>query len=242
MRALCSMAVVAAAIFLGAAPTHAAGGPPSSVPGRALGLVPVHSRGAGPDMQGAQNGAVPGSGFGSLQYHSGGKVQTGTHNTYAIYWGTSFSSSYSTLINGFFTNVAADNGKPSNVYYSDTQYYQTINNVKNYVTYSEHFAGSWADSANPTTHNCSNTDGGTVACVTDADVQAEVSKAMAANSWTAGQGNEYFVFLGNGISTCTDSSGSECAFSYFCAYHSSFSTGSGPVLYANMPYTGYNLS
>src|SRR5947209_12038487 len=79
------------------------------------GVVPVH------------DGAVRGSGAGQLAYHAGGSVQTGTHSTYAIYWNPNngagtYSSGYQSTINGYFSDVAADSGKSTNVYDSDTQY------------------------------------------------------------------------------------------------------------------------
>src|SRR5436305_1148607 len=77
--------------------------------------------------------AVTDSGLGNLRYHSGGSVQTGTHHTYAVYWGSSFSANYKTIINAYFGNVAADSGKTSNVYYSDTQYYQRIGGITTHV-------------------------------------------------------------------------------------------------------------
>jgi hypothetical protein len=53
--------------------------------------------------------------------------------------------------------------------------------------------------------------------------------------------SEFFVFLANGVSTCTSSR--SCAFSQFCAYHSHYVDGAGNnVLYANQPFTGYNLT
>jgi hypothetical protein len=78
--------------------------------------------------------------------------------------------------------------------------------------------------------------------VSNAQVRAEVQKAIKTNNWPKGLGAEYFVFLGNNISTCYDAS--NCAFTQFCAYHSSYvdTAANQYVLYANMPYTGHNLS
>ena len=79
-----------------------------------LGIVPTHGEAA---SRLRTNG-------GNLTYHNGPVMHTNT--TYAIYWilaGFSVSTNYESLINGFFQNVSADNGKTSNVYYSDTQYY-----------------------------------------------------------------------------------------------------------------------
>jgi hypothetical protein len=180
----------------------------------------------------------PLAGSGNLVYHTGGRVQTGTHHTYAIYWGSSYSTNYKTLVNRYFGDVAADSGKTSNVYYSDTQYYQIISGVKTFISYSESFSGSWSDTALPSSSGCSSTAGGTTKCVSDTQIRAEVTKAINANHWPTGLGNEYFVLLGNGISTCL---GSSCAFTQFCAYHSHYTLNSATVLYANQPYTGHNL-
>ncbi len=177
------------------------------------------------------------SGGSNLVYHAGGSVQTSTHNTYAIYWGTAFSATYQGTINGFFRDVAADSGKSTNVYYSDTQYYQA-SGTTTYVSYTEAFGGAWADTALPSSSECSSTAGGPL-CVSDTQLQAEVTKAIAANKWPTGMGNEYFVFLGDGVSTCA---GTSCAFSQFCAYHAHYALNGANVLYANMPYTGHNLS
>lgn len=180
----------------------------------------------------------------NLVYHSGGSVQTATHHTYAVYWGASSTFSdgnYQTLVNRYFGDVAAASGSSTNVYANDTQYYQILGGVTTHITYSESLGGGWWDNTNPSSSGCGNTSGGTVACVTDAQIQGEVLKAIAFNHWPEGLGNQYFVFLGNGISTC---SGGSCFVSTFCAYHGNFvDSGTGStVLYANMPYTGHNLS
>lgn len=227
MYRLTSVLALGAALCLTWIPTHAAAPSPANPAGRELGVVPVHGQ------------ASPFAGStGNLSYHSGGSVQTGTQTTYAIYWGTSFSTNYQSLIDGFFKNVAADSGKTSNVYYSDTQYYQNIGGTT-YIPYNESFGGSWVDGTNPTSSGCSSTAGGPI-CVSDAQVQQEVQKAITAHGWPTGMNAEYFVFLGSGISTCYSSS--SCFVSQFCAYHSHFTSGSSTVLYANMPYTGYSLS
>ena len=178
----------------------------------------------------------------NLVYHSGGSVQTGTHHTYAIYWGADSTfpdGNYQSLVNGYFQNVAAASGSTSNVYANDTQYYQTIGGTTTHISYAESFVSSYWDQSNPTSSGCSSTAGGRVACVSDSQIQSEVLKAIHANNWPEGTGNQYFVFLGDGISTC---SGSSCFVSQFCAYHGDFTDNGQTVLYANMPYTGYNLS
>jgi hypothetical protein len=52
----------------------------------------------------------------------------------------------------------------------------------------------------------------------------------------------FMLLTGPGIGSCTDSTSSECAFSYYCAYHGSFTAGGSTYIYANMPYAGIDLS
>ncbi len=188
----------------------------------------------------------------NLVYHAGGSVQTANpRTTYAIYWGSDFSyngipgnavpNGYQTLIDSFFSNVAADSSKTSNVYASDTQYYQNINALQTFIPYSETRGNSWNDTSAYPASGCTSTAGGTVACLSDPQIQAEVAKAIAANGWPKGLAAEYFVFLPNGVSTCF---GTSCFVSTFCAYHSNYvdSASGSHVLYANMPFTGHKLS
>ena len=173
----------------------------------------------------------------NLRYHNGPVEHTNT--VYAIYWvpsGYTTSANYRTLIDGFFTNVAAASGSTGNVYYSDTQYYDGSGNVQ----YNSHFAGSILDTNPLPASGC--TDSGTRACLTDAQLQAEITRVRTANGWPANPTTEYFMFTAKGIGSCTDSSSSECSFSYYCAYHSWIGSGSTVTLYANMPYADTNPS
>jgi hypothetical protein len=241
VKKLLMIVSVAAAAMFSSIPAIAAAPTPASPAGQPLGMVPVHGS--------AHNAA---GGTSNLSYHSGGTVETGPRTTYAVYLGTTssscssstcttgdFNSGYQSVINKYFGDVAAASGQSTNVYYSDTQYYENISGTK-YISYNEKFGGYWQDTSIPTSSGCSNTSGGTVVCLSDAQIQQEVTKALAANpTWTTGTNSEVFVFLGGGISTCD---GSSCFVSQFCAYHSHYSLNASTVLYANMPYTGYSPS
>jgi hypothetical protein len=173
------------------------------------------------------------AGTSNLTYHNGPVMHTNT--TYAIYWvpsGYSISSGYQSIINGYFSNVAADSGKTSNVYYSDTQYYDGTGNI----SYSSAFGGSVVDTNPLPANGCS--DSYTSVCINDSQVQAEIKKVMASKGWTGGSNKLYFLFTAKGIGSCfsSTSGSSNCAFSGYCAYHSNSGTGSTGVLYANMPY------
>ncbi len=167
-------------------------------------------------------------GFGTLRYHGGPVMHT--NKTYAIYWvpsGYTMASGYSTLVNQYFTDVAAASGQTSNVYYTETQY----NDGSGYVQYSSSFGGSYTDTSPLPASGC--TDSDTSVCLTDAQLQAEIQKDVAANGWPKGGSTEYFLFTAKGIGSC---SGSSCAFTQYCAYHSWIGSGSSEILYANMPY------
>jgi hypothetical protein len=165
----------------------------------------------------------------NLVYHNGPVMHT--NKVYAIYWVPSnytVDSGYESLINRFFGDVAADSGKTSNVYYSDTQYYDAAGNI----AYASSFAGSTVDTDALPVSGCS--DSYTSACVTDAQLQTEIKNVIASRGWAANPTTEFFMFTAKGIGSCYGSG--ECSFSQYCAYHSNIGTGSNEVVYANMPY------
>ncbi len=178
--------------------------------------------------RGYSNQAGGSSGAGNLSYHNGPVMHTNT--TYAIYWvpaGYTVSANYESLINGFFQNVAADNGKTSNVYYATTQYYDNTNGN---ILYSSSFGGFVVDTNPFPANGCS--DSYTSVCLSDAQLQTEIDHVVTAQGWSRA-GAEFFMFTAKGVGSC---SGSSCAFSQYCAYHSNFASTAGDTLYANMPY------
>jgi hypothetical protein len=213
-RLLCLVVLGASVLGIGAA--HASPPTPSNPAGRMLGAVlPLHAAG---HHQGASN----------LVYR-GGPVEH-TNSVYAIYWqppGYTLSANYTSLIDQYFGDVAADSGKTSNVYYTATQYYDGAGNVQ----YSSSLGGSVVDTDPLPTSGCR--DSYTSVCVTDAQIQTEISTVAARQHWTANPSTEFFMFTAKGIGSCY---GSSCAFSSYCAYHSWSGSGSSVLLYANMPY------
>lgn len=176
----------------------------------------------------ASHNAAGSLGSGNLTYH-GGPVQH-TNATYAIYWvpsGYSVSSDYESVINRYFGDVAADSGKTSNVYYSDTQY----SDGSGKISYSSTFGGSVVDTNPFPASGCSDTVSQTTVCLSDAQIQAEVQRVATAQGWPQTPTTEFFMFTAKNVGSCSDSS--HCAFSYYCAYHSNV----GNTTYANMPYS-----
>ena len=216
MRSIACLALVAVALLGGIGAARAAG-PPSDPPGlaHALGMVPT--------LNSAYRATY---GYGNLRNHGGPTMTTNT--TYAIYWSPSnwsqtIGSGYSGLINRFLADVAADSGKTTNVYYTETQY--------SGIQYRSTFAGSVTVTDPLPASGC--TDSATSVCLTDAQLQSEIRAVVARQGWTANSQTEFFLFTAPGVGSC---SGSSCAFTNYCAYHSWIGSGSTATLYANMPY------
>jgi hypothetical protein len=229
--------------------------------GKILGMIPPVS---------ASNGQVsnqaPASG--SL-YYNGGPVMT-TSTVYTIYWqpsGYQFPSGYVANLNQYFKDLQATSGKNTNVYDAGTQYYQETGSMKQYVQYHTTFAGTTLDTdALPPLDpvNCpdvpfaadnggTNPPSTTAGCVTDQQLQQEISAVVKAKGWPTNNNTEFFMYTAPNIGTCindtvgvgeggvgTQAAAPLCSFSFFCAYHSSYfdSTvnANSQIIYANMPF------
>jgi len=119
----------------------------------------------------------------------------------------------------------------SNVYSTETQYYDTTGPI----AYSQTFGGSTTTTDSFPASGCPRYSGYPV-CLTDAQILRQIQRVIAAKGWTAGPTRAFFLFLPKNVGTCTDGSGRVCAFTWFCAYHSFAGSGATEVLYANMPY------
>jgi hypothetical protein len=205
------------------------GGPPEPHPSpSAYGVVPAGLPGLGHGPRASDFAGTKFSSTANMTYH-GGPVQR-TNQTFAIYWvpsGYTISSGYRSLIDGFLGNVAAASGAGSNVYASDTQYYDSSGPI----AYSSSFAGSYLDTQALPASGCSDTY--TSTCVTDSQIQSEIARVVAVTGWHLGPSSLVFMLTAKGIGSCV---GTSCAFSYYCAYHSSMSSGGMTYGYANMPY------
>jgi hypothetical protein len=180
-----------------------------------LGVVPAQAFAHGNGKGGGSN----------LVYHGGPVLRT--NRTVAIYWGpgSSFGPGYQSTINQYFTDVSAASGSTDNVYSVLNQYYDGTGSI----AYASTAGGSLTDTSGYT-NDCSDTVSQTTVCVSDAQIRAKVQALVPNPDATT----VYFVFTGKGVGSCYNSS--TCAFSYYCAYHSSFSSGGKTWLYANQPY------
>ncbi len=173
---------------------------------------------------------------GPLLYHAGGAIMPSV-TSYIIYWtpaklqnGTAagWSSAYQNLLTQFLTDYPGHSLATNN-----TQYYQTISSVTSYIGNTGSVGGIVVDTSAYPASACTDTitPGN---CLSDAQIQAEISKVMALNGWTPGINKMFFVFTAKGEGSCL--SAGVCSYNYFCAYHSFYGTAASPVIYANMPY------
>ncbi|MDQ6838417.1 MAG: hypothetical protein M3137_08840, partial [Actinomycetota bacterium] len=165
-----------------------------------------------------------------------------------VYWapnGYPLSPSYQSIINGFLSNVAADSGRPTNVFASLAQY---TNASGVHLSDSMHAGAPITDTdAYPSSPAGCSPDAGAVyadtsgyrACVTDVQLQTEVVAFLAARALPSDTGHLYVVLLPKGVESCFTSAdgqaGGECSLnsstgkfnastnataSSFCGYHS----------------------
>jgi hypothetical protein len=196
--------------------------------GEIYGVVPAAPPGLGHAPRSTDFAGTKFTSTANMTYH-GGPVQR-TNQTFAIYWvpsGFTISSGYRSLIDGFLGNVAAASGATSNVYASDTQYSDTTGPI----AYSSAFAGSYLDTQALPANGCS--DAYTSVCLSDSQLQTEIARVVSVAGWHPGPNSLVLMMTAKGVGSCV---GSSCAFSYYCAYHSSMSSGGASYAYANMPY------
>jgi hypothetical protein len=173
-----------------------------------------------------------------LNYNGGPVMQTNV-NTYAIFWvppklqngnPTSMTAHYQ----GVLKNMLADypgHGIDNN----NTQYFQIVGGATQYIQNKGGLAGFFVDTSAYPASGCS--DGATPGnCITDAQVQAEITKVMTAKGWSGGLNKMFLLFTSSGEGSCFDSSSTSCAYVQYCAYHSFFGPTATPTVYGNEPF------
>jgi hypothetical protein len=143
----------------------------------------------------------------------GGPVQI-TTTSFNIFWkpaGTFMAPRYEALMNRFLKDAGG-----SAIYGVADTYSGSNGQVQNVST----FGGAWVDHDPYPSH------------VSDADLQNEIAKAIAANGWPVGLGSQFFIYTSKHALPSVN----------FCAYHSAFLLGGhadSPVIYGFIPYVGY---
>ncbi len=176
---------------------------------------------------------------GPLLYHSGGVVMNPSVTTYPIFWvpaklQSGASTAMSTHYQGVQINMLTDYAGHG-IGNINTQYYQKSGTTTTYIQNKGGLGAAYIDTSAYPASGChdSATPGN---CLTDAQIQAEVKKVMAAKGLTGGLNKIFLVFTSFGEGSCFNSSSGSCAYVQYCAYHSYFNVGTTPVVYANEPY------
>lgn len=199
----------------------------------------------------------PAKGTPPLLYHGGPMMMTASTGPLVvtpIYWSPSahtISSSYSSPITQYFTDVAAASGQTSNVFSVANEY----NGTNGQISYSTKLGAPITDTSALPASGCTLTardktgiysDGtGYSACLDDAQIQTEINKITSANGLPRNLSHIYVLYLPKGVESCfnpggTTTSANQCTINHepsatYCAYHSYASS----TVYANMPYPVY---
>lgn len=178
----------------------------------------------------------------ALLYHNG-PVQHGEHD-YLFFWfptGYTLPAAYESGLQSWLNNVAAAAGTAGNPFSVDTLYYDNsgTGGTASYVPYAVQDAGTIVDTDPYPASVCTDTDASNLTepvCLTDAQIQTELSSYITAHSDPKGINTQYFVLTPQGVGSCFDSSSSSCSYTAFCGYHSYIGSGSSQIVYANLPW------
>ncbi len=197
--------------------------------GRTVSYQPL--RGAGANTL----AATPFAGTGKLLYHGGPVMPSNTN--YTFYWAPSsspaYAAGYQTGVDRYFEDLAHDSGGSQNV---DSVAVQYTDSSAQAAAYDSHFAGAIVDTDPYPANGCKKA----AICLTDAQIQAEISSYVKANGLPTDLTHEYFLLTPPGVESCFTAAGAECSAGTsagaFCAYHGDISVAGGVIVYANDPY------
>jgi hypothetical protein len=144
-----------------------------------------------------------------------------------------FPSVYEHLLDQYVHDIAAASGSTDNVFSVLTEYYQTVDGLKKYLTYKFTAGTPVVDTAAFPANGCKPAPG-TSACITDAQLRAQLRAVIASHKLPTTLAYYYPVFFPPGVET-EDSDGSNSVSDY-CGYHKAFGSGSDQTVYADMPY------
>jgi hypothetical protein len=173
-----------------------------------------------------------------LLYH-GGPVMRPRHTFYVILWvpphlqnggATSMPASYQNLMKRMVADYSGHGIANMN-----TEYYQSSARGNLYIQNVGSLGGSYVDTSLYPASGC--TDTATPGnCLTDAQIQAEVTKVRGIQGWGNGFDKMFLVFTSSGEGSCFTPASTSCAYVQYCAYHGYFGPASTPTIYSNEPY------
>lgn len=179
-----------------------------------------------------------------MDYNGGPVVHSSA--PYLVFWDPNghITARSQEVLKQYLSDAAADSGKATNVFSVLGQYIDSTGSAD----YRQTFSASQAivDThayPTPTASGCTTTTG-YPNCVTDSQIQVELTRLITADSLPTGIGPNapiYFVITPQDTNIC--SSGLGCASDgQFCAYHSDFTDGSNDVVYASVPFIVWTVN
>ncbi|HEX9480837.1 MAG TPA: IPT/TIG domain-containing protein [Solirubrobacteraceae bacterium] len=179
--------------------------------------------------------ATPFAGKKNLVYH-GGPVMTSNTN-YMFFWAPSgsqpYAAGYQTGVEKYLKDLAADSGGAQNVDSVATQYTGEPGQTANYDS---HFGGVIIDTKPYPLNGCT----AAPTCLTDEQIQAELTSYIEAHGLPQDLVHEYFLLTPPGVESCFGTASTECSAGSlspaYCAYHGAISAPGGTIIYADDPY------
>ena len=168
-----------------------------------------------------------------LQHHGGpvmGASTPGDDTVASLYWspsGAAYSTGYQGILDGYLGNVAS-NSAAGDVFAGNPVYGGSTPTTSPF-----HFGGRFSDGSPLPGSGCG-VDPGYSTCLTDGQVQAELSHVIATQGPPIDMGHVYALFLPPGVEVCSGLG--SCSASQFCGYHDNIPTTGGTLLYAVVPY------
>ena len=168
-----------------------------------------------------------------------------------LYWapaGYAYQAGYQSGVDRFLADVAAGSGSLQTVFGVVTQYYQVSNGTFQYISPTIQ-AGSELDDSDPYPGGGCTPDAGVgfTACVTTAEIGAELRAFVASQGLGAGYADLYTILFPPNVETCfgdaNAAQGGECSSATsaesYCGYHSSTPSGSSTLIFSVIPALDY---
>jgi hypothetical protein len=182
---------------------------------------------------------------------SGGPIMPSNTN-YTVYWSPSgtgaYPAEYISGVNTYFADIAHDSGLHTNVDAVEPQYRDGVGHI---AAYNSHFGGQITDTDAYPASQCPHASP-VIACLTDAQMQAEIAHVIATLHLTRDLTHEYFLLTPPHVESCNDSNpndpngpyggcsaGQPNSIAVYCAYHNN-SLALPFFIYADDPFVNGN--
>ncbi len=176
----------------------------------------------------------------SLEYFNGQVMHS--NRTHLILWqpsgsGLTFDAGYTSLIETYLGQVAADSHRPTNVYALTGQYTDSAGPA----VYDSSYGGAVLDTDPLPARGCTEpplTGPGWSVCLSANQLDTEVEHVVAADHLPSANRDVYFLVTPKGFGNCQGAGPNNCALggsaSGYCGYHTV--SGNGQIKYAVIPY------